>query len=558
MMNTMTNSNQIGTWKASATWNKNNRWATDERYKNRFNSLGIPVDNLSLNEAVDAIFQLVEDYRKDQEPKLVATLNVDFLVNSLGYSFAKPRHPELFEVLRGADLITADGFPIVLLSKIAGFPLKERVTGADLAPELARVAVERGKSIYLLGGGGNTADLAAEMLQKNNPGLKIAGTSAPMVAIDGESLASWEEDDRATVEAINASGADILLMAFGNPKQELWFSRNKHRLQVPVSIGVGGTFAFITGQVKRAPIWVQKSNMEWIFRMIQDPKRLFKRYAIGVMKFGFLTFPLLLQRAQRKLGRLVRFFDVQESGQICFDWKVHWASKDDVLKMLRLPKSLSRQHLEQLVTELKSHNQPESITHTYMIDFSKVDQLSMAANEAFCELAKLFKSGHLNGLLIGMSDKLIKRLKAARVMDMAASSAVSVEQMQDAIMAKNHRRGSAEIKSYAVGNTCLNYFSGAITGEILASHAFEDCMQHTAEERRIIIDLRRVTAIDSAAIAALYRLARSQSQQDPEHIQFSGMTECIQQMIKVVGMASAFHCIDDEQFYDQLFEQSAC
>ena len=181
----------------------------------------------------------------------------------------------------------------------------------------------------------------------------------------------------------------------------------------------------------------------------------------------------------------------------------------------------------------------------------------MAANEAFCELAKLFKSGHLNGLLIGMSDKLIKRLKAARVMDIAAANAVSVQQMQDAIMAKNSPKSLAEIKSYAVGNTCLNYFSGSITGEILASNAFEDCMRHTAEERHVIIDLRRVTAIDSAAIATLYRLSNALNQEMDIRIQFSGMTPCIEQMIKVVGLESAFQRIDDEQFYDQLFEQSS-
>ena len=341
-MNSMTQPNHLSNWKKTSPEGNNhgeealaiqssaNSWMQDERYKNRFNSLGIPVDNLSRDEAVEAVFKLIDDYQQDHQPRLVATLNVDFLVNSLGYRFAKPRHPELFDVLRGADLITADGFPIVLLSKIAGFPLKERVTGADLAPALARVAAAEGKSIYLLGGGGDTADLAAEMLVRENPGLKIAGTSAPMVAIDGEKLANWEEDDRDTVDAINASGADILFMAFGNPKQELWFSRNKHRLQVPVSIGIGGTFAFITGQVKRAPLWVQKANLEWVFRISQDPKRLFKRYAIGVVKFGFLTFPLLLQRAQRKLSKWLNFFHRSETGQIQFDWALHWASKDDV------------------------------------------------------------------------------------------------------------------------------------------------------------------------------------------------------------------------------------
>lgn len=568
-MNSLTNITQISDWKPADSFQNTNKsdtktWKNDERYKNRFNSLGIPVDNLTRDEAVSAIFELVEAYQDDFEPKLVATLNVDFLVNSLGYTFAKPRHPELLNILRSADLITADGFPIVLLSKIAGFPLKERVTGADLTPALARVAAEKGKSIYLLGGGDNTAELAAKLLKSENPDLRIAGTSAPMVSIDGDHLATWEDDDRSTVDAINASGADILFIAFGNPKQELWFSRNKHRLQVPVSIGIGGTFAFITGQVQRAPVWVQRANMEWIFRMSQDPKRLLKRYGIGVVKFGFLTMPLLMQRSQRKFATLFRVFNsINKSSEAeKFDWKIHWASKDDVLKTLRLPKNVNRSYLEQLVTELQSSGLHENVIHNYMIDFSKVEQLSMAANEAFCEFAKMFRSGRLNGLLIGMSAKMVKRLERARVMDIVSASSVTVEQMQETIMQKPNAIQNksclaeiSELKTYVVGETCLNYFSGVITGELLTKNGFEDCMLDAARDRRCIIDLRRVTSIDSAAIAVLYRLTQAEGKDDIASIRFSGMTPCIQQMIRVVGLASAFHCIGDEAFYDQLFEQ---
>lgn len=576
-MNSLTNVTRMSEWQSADVreknhFNRDERYC-DERFKNRFNSLGIAVDNLTAKEAVDAIFQLVDAYKKDLEPKLVATLNVDFLVNSLGYSFAKPRHPELFKILRGADLVTADGFPIVMLSKIAGFPLKERVTGADLTPALAKKAAWKGKSVYLLGGEGDTAKQAADLLKRENPQLRIAGTSSPMVAVEGEKLATWEEDDRATVDAINASGADILFMAFGNPKQELWFSRNKHRLQVPVSIGIGGTFAFITGHVKRAPGWMQRANMEWIYRMTQDPRRLVKRYAIGLVKFGFLTLPLLAQRAQRKFAGLFRSSESSRKQEMArLDWKVHWASKDDVLKTLRLPTHVSRVYLERLVTELQlsaAHeaichhrkgavvrNSNTAVIHNYMIDFSKVEQMSMAANEAFCELAKMFHSGRLNGLLIGMSNKLVKRLQGARVMDVASANAVSVDEMQEQLMQNSSvLKGGAELKTYMVGETCLNYFSGDISGEFLAQNGFENCMLDAARDRSCIVDLRRVTAMDSASVAVLYRLVQADNCDEIASIKFSGMSACIEQMIRIVGLADAFQTIGDDEFYDQLFGQ---
>jgi len=405
-------------------------------------------------------------------------------------------------------------------------------------------------------GEGDTAKQAADLLKRDNPQLRIAGTSSPMIAVEGESLATWEEDDRTTVETINESGADILFMAFGNPKQELWFSRNKHRLQVPVSIGIGGTFAFITGHVKRAPMWMQRANMEWIFRITQDPRRLVKRYGIGLVKFGFLTCPLLIQRAQRKFTKLFRLSDSSSKGnQVAeFDWKIHWASKDDALKTLRLPSNVSRRYLEQLVTDLQESALHETVAHTYMIDFSKVEQLSMAANEAFCELAKMFHSERLNGLLIGMSDKLVKRLQRARVMDIASANAVSVDQMQEQLIQKNSGlKSGAELKTYMVGETCLNYFSGDITGEFLAQNGFEDCMLDAVRDRCCVIDLRRVTSMDSTSIAVLYRLIQAENSGDIVSIRFSGMTACIEQMIQILGLADAFQQIDDDEFYDQLF-----
>ena len=524
----------------------------DSRFKNRFNSLGIPVDNLSREEAVGEVFKLIQQFEQDQTPKLVATLNVDFLVNSLGYRFSKPRHPELFNALRQADLVTADGFPIVLLSKIAGFPLKERVTGADLTPELARVAAKKGKSVYLLGGGGDTAELAAQCLKKDYPELKIAGVSAPMVAISGEKLANWEDDDRKIVDEINASGADILFLAFGNPKQELWFSRNKHRLKVPVSIGIGGTFAFITGQVKRAPLWVQRCNLEWVYRVSQDPKRLVKRYAIGMVKFGFLTLPLLAQRAQKKVDEFHRGSDSEQSSDITFSWQVHWASREDVLKTLRLPKVVTRDYLEALVTELQLNSLSPGVSHNYMIDLSRVQALSLSANEAFCELSRMFISGRIEGLMIGMPTKLRKRLERARIMDMASSSSVSIDQMQESIMG-SPRVSHTGLKTYIVGESYLNYFSGALTGQQLVESGFEACILDAARDRKCIVDLRRVSSIDTAAIATLYRLIKAETEKRILSLRFSGITPLLRQSISVVGLEQDFQFIDDGEFYEHLF-----
>lgn len=269
--------------------------------------LGIPISNLSLEETIKHIFSMIDSWKTDGRARQVATVNVDFVVNTLTWKLSRVRHPELLDILVRSDLVTPDGMPIVLASRLLGTPLKERVTGADLVPMLAQESARRGKSIFFLGGRGDVGQRAAEKLQQQYPQLEIAGAYSPFVHVEGAEIADSEDQDREIVDRINRSNADILLIGFGNPKQEVWFDRNRHRLKVPVSIGIGGTFEFIVGSVKRAPLWMQKTGTEWIFRITQDPRRLWKRYFVGFFKFGLMIWPAILYyRLKRFLFRLRR------------------------------------------------------------------------------------------------------------------------------------------------------------------------------------------------------------------------------------------------------------
>lgn len=263
--------------------------------------LGIPVDNLTFDQAIESIFELVDRFARDHQAKYVATVNVDFIVNTVSWLPNRFRHPELVSILRKADLVTADGMPVVWAARLLGTRLKERVTGADLVPGLAKACALRGKSIYLLGGNGDVAWKAAEIFQEKYPDLCIAGVSSPFVHVEGEKILDEETMDQQILADINQARPDILFVGFGNPKQEMWFERNRSKLKAAVTIGIGGTFEFITGQVKRAPVWVQKSGLEWIYRITQDPMRLFKRYFIGFFKFGILILPPILYMKYRRL-----------------------------------------------------------------------------------------------------------------------------------------------------------------------------------------------------------------------------------------------------------------
>ena len=232
--------------------------------------LGTPVDILDMDQTLERLEQFIQQGHFHQ----VATANTDFLVNAMS-------DPELQHILRRADLVVPDGMPLIWASRIMGSPLRERVTGADLVPRLACLAAQRGYRIYMLGARPEIAQKAKERLEADYPGIQIVGCVSPPAA----SLIEMNSEE--LLADIERSAPDILLVAFGNPKQEKWIHLHRERLRnVPVCIGVGGTFDFIAGEVPRAPSVIQKSGFEWIHRLAHNPRYLWKRYGRDLTQGG--------------------------------------------------------------------------------------------------------------------------------------------------------------------------------------------------------------------------------------------------------------------------------
>jgi N-acetylglucosaminyldiphosphoundecaprenol N-acetyl-beta-D-mannosaminyltransferase len=222
---------------------------------------GVRIDSVDLKSAVD----LIESAVNDRSPMQISTVNLDFLVHA-------QRSVDLRRVLNRSELNVADGMPVVWLAKLAGHPLPGRTAGSDLVPlALSRLAAI-GARIFLFGGEGAAALEAARRLVEAYPGLVIAGhCEPPRAAIE-------RMPNRSIIRLIQAAQPDVLLVALGNPKQELWIARHRHALGVSVAIGVGCTLDLLAGKSRRAPRWMQTSGLEWLFRLAQEPRRLFSRY----------------------------------------------------------------------------------------------------------------------------------------------------------------------------------------------------------------------------------------------------------------------------------------
>jgi len=231
--------------------------------------LGVPFNNVTMDEAVRIIEEKIDGGGYHQ----VATANVDFLMHAI-------HDPELQNILCSCSLVVPDGMPILWSARLMGSRLKERVCGIDLVPRLAELSARRGYSIYLLGASEKSSQRAAEILEERYPGLRIAGRYSPPV----RPLEQMNHEE--ILARIEEAQPDILLVAFGNPKQEKWLSMHRNRLRVPVSIGIGGSLDMIAGKLSRAPRWMQKSGLEWFFRAAQEPRRLAGRYLTDALTLG--------------------------------------------------------------------------------------------------------------------------------------------------------------------------------------------------------------------------------------------------------------------------------
>lgn len=179
--------------------------------------------------------------------------------------------------LAGMDRVFADGSGMRLAARASGIALQDNVNGTDLFPVLCRKAAAAGTGLYLLGARPGIAAAAGQQMQAVNPGLRIAGTR------DG--YFQGEAGEARVIDDINASGADIVLVAMGVPTQEVWIARNRHLLAAPVVIGVGGLFDYYSGRIPRAPMALRRMGLEWAWRLAQEPRRLARRYLLGNIEF---------------------------------------------------------------------------------------------------------------------------------------------------------------------------------------------------------------------------------------------------------------------------------
>lgn len=224
--------------------------------------LGLKIHRVDMGSALSAI----EGFIRERKPRMVVTADASAAV--IAHS-----DPELQSIINGADLVTPDSTGILWAAKYLGTPLIERVSGADMVEQLCRKANDSRHRVFFLGSAPGVTDIAAANLKLRYPNLQIAGTRH-----------GYFKDDESPeiVRMIRGANPDLLFVAMGIPMQEKWIRKHLDEMQVPVSMGVGGTFDVMSGRLKRAPMWMQNHGMEWIYRLVTNPRKISKVMTLPV------------------------------------------------------------------------------------------------------------------------------------------------------------------------------------------------------------------------------------------------------------------------------------
>lgn len=239
-------------------------------FKNRYPIMNTYVNAITMDETIEYVEQIVGE-RKPTQHVVINASKVNLM----------EKDAKLRDIVNACPLINADGASIVWAAKRLGVPLKERVTGCDLFQRLVEVASKKGYKIFLFGAKEDVVTRVKTIFETMYPGILIVGYRNGYFK---------DEDEATMVQQMRESGADMMFVAFSSPKKEYWVNKYLTDIGIPFVMGVGGSFDIVAGVTDRAPIWFQEHGLEWFYRFIQEPKRMWRRYIIGNAQFVALTY----------------------------------------------------------------------------------------------------------------------------------------------------------------------------------------------------------------------------------------------------------------------------
>jgi len=456
--------------------------------------LGVPFDNVTKAEAIARIEAMIAS----RQPHYLVTPNIDFVVKAR-------RDVELRRILLEAHLVLCDGTPLLWISRLLGNALSERVAGADLVPSLIEVAARKKYRLFLLGATTESSNQAVCRLQRRYPELVIAGHYSPPF----NQLLEMDHDDIRS--RIMATEPDLLFVSFGCPKQEKWVAMNYRRLGVPVTAGVGATIDFLAGTVMRAPLWMQKSGTEWMFRLAQEPRRLFRRYLTDLWAFSAGIVPQwweLQARSRLKISK----HQIETARQLAA------SGARPGYYCVRMPRRLD---VAAVLQNAPLAKEIEDRTENCLLDMGSTEFVDSTGVGWLIRIKKKLRSKGRELVLISTTRTVTRALGLMRLTDFFLV-ARDEEAGHKLLQELTHTYAEpAHVQSYAA---CSLRWRGEVTAAN-ADAVWADTRQYLvglSPDRRKTIDLSAVRFIDSTGLGLMVR-AKKLSLARAETLAFIGL-----------------------------------
>ncbi len=429
--------------------------------------LGLPFHDVTLEETLD----YCREAMKGDAPRYLVTANVDFTTQAY-------EDPDLKKIVFFADRVVCDGMPLVWLSRLFGYPLRERVAGSDMVPRLLDICGQEKYGVYFFGSDRTTLEEAKVIVEQRYPGLRVVGIDSPPFG----AVIEWDND--ALCQRMRASGAKLLLACLGCPKQERWIFAHHREAGIPLSIGVGASLDFITGKQKRAPRWMQKTGLEWFWRMSSSPSRLVARYGKDLI---FLTKASLRQAWSQRRRDIIaeKLLDLPA------------AEPEGTTEVTSLAWSGSLQK-----SALAGAPMPESITSPVLLDTSRV---TFTDSSGLGQLALLVRKCRTAGqMLIVVNPSGVFR---GAIANSQMDSLFPVVDSESAAMELIALAGnSGAVRKHADDGVVWVSFNRPLDAP------YHDEMMTILEEaisspgtKTLVVDLKEVGFIDSRAVGGLIR-----------------------------------------------------
>jgi len=476
--------------------------------------LGVPFHDVTMAETLAHIDAMIADGRT----RYLATANLDFAAQA-------SEDVELQRILLEAHLVLCDGTPLIWASRWLKAPIRERVAGSDLMPVLTAHCAARGHRMFLLGATDETLEMASTKMQAEHPTLKIVGTYAPPIA----KLLDFDNDE--ILGRIHAARPDVLIVCFGCPKQEKWIYMNQPKLGVPVSIGLGATLDFVAGNFKRAPVWMRRTGLEWVFRLCQEPRRLFNRYL-----FDLLFFVTSLRRQRRQLRGDAKSDAASTSLPAPAPLSVSAQEAPAVVIKWTGICDAARVHAQDLETP-----GPDMDAPLLLLDLSEVTYLDSTALGLILRIFRESKAAPREFGLLDPSEPVTGLLQAMKL-DRLLPALGSLAEVRSRFDQDQHHSGGPRA-------TAVLQVEGDITaGRVDALRGWiEQSWEDKPAARHLVLDLRQVNFMDSSGIGMLVSVKRFIETRPESTFRIQGANPNIHNVLTMSRMADFFRLDDPEE-----------